>query len=286
MKEKADFVNPARNMRNKQADLWSTVFISILAFLWLLPIYWMFAASFMRDSSILSVPTPIFPSEFYLGNYTELFIRNPALRWFYNSIFSSFMGAFLVVLISAMAGYSFAKKRFFASRFLFYIMVFTMIIPRNIMIVPLFKIIHSLNLFNSMWGLILPNLGATFGVFMMRQFMSTIPNELIEAATIDGASELRIFFRLMLPLTKPAIAALAIFTFITIWNDYLWHLLVISSKDLRTLPLGIATLQEENLQRAGLVIAGAVIASLPMIVIFFMFEKSFTKGITAGSVKG
>jgi multiple sugar transport system permease protein len=196
------------------------------------------------------------------------------------------MGAFLVVLISAMAGYSFAKKRFFASRFLFYIMVFTMIIPRNIMIVPLFKIIHSLNLFNSMWGLILPNLGATFGVFMMRQFMSTIPNELIEAATIDGASELRIFFRLMLPLTKPAIAALAIFTFITIWNDYLWHLLVISSKDLRTLPLGIATLQEENLQRAGLVIAGAVIASLPMIVIFFMFEKSFTKGITAGSVKG
>jgi multiple sugar transport system permease protein len=246
----------------------------------------MYVGSFMPDVDIARVPPILFPKKIYFENYIELFKTAPTLRWFFNSVFVSAATSFLIVMISSMAGYSFAKKRFFARDIIFYVLVFTMMIPRQILIVPLFKIVHELNMFNTLWGLIVPALGWPFGIFLMKQFMVTLPSELMESAKIDGCTELGIFFRIMLPLAKPGLGALAIFSFVSSWNDYMWQLLIISSKVLKTLPLGVATFQEEFSARNGLLLAGAGLASLPMIVVFLMFQKYFTKGLTLGAVKG
>ena len=143
-----------------------------------------------------------------------------------------------------------------------------------------------MNLFDNPWGLIVPVLGWPIGIFMMRQFMANVPGEILESAKMDGCGEIRTFIQIVIPLAKPGISALAIFTFIQSWNDYMWQLLVISTTTLKTLPLGVAALQEEFSVRYGLQLAGAVIASLPMILVFLAFQKYFTKGITMGAVKG
>lgn len=263
-----------------------TGFLYISALLLLFPIYWMYTGSFLTDTDIARVPPMLFPQKLYFGNYIELFRTAPTLRWFFNSVFVSAATSFLIVMISSMAGYSFAKKRFFARDIIFYSLVFTMMIPRQILIVPLFKIVHELNMFNTLQGLIIPALGWPFGIFLMKQFMVTLPSELMESAKIDGCTEIGIFLRIMLPLAKPGLGALAIFSFVSSWNDYMWQLLIISSKVLKPLPLGVATMQEEFSARYGLLLAGAGLASLPMIIVFLMFQKYFTKGLTLGAVKG
>jgi multiple sugar transport system permease protein len=185
-----------------------------------------------------------------------------------------------------MAGYSFAKKRFAGNGMIFILMILTMMIPRQILLVPLFRISNAMGLADSLAGLIIPMLGFPMGVFLMRQFMVTLPSDIFEAAKIDGSTEIGLFVRMAVPLAKPGIAALMIFTFIRSWNDYLWQLIMISSTRLKTLPLGVAGFKEEYSARHGLLLAGAVLASLPMIVIFLSFQKYFTKGLTAGAVKG
>lgn len=264
----------------------SMFIITLVALCMLFPIYWMFSASLMKDMEIAKVPPQLFPSKFFTGNYVELFKKSPALQWFFNSVFVSGVTTFFVLIISSMAGYAFAKKKFYAREIIFYILVATIMVPKQIMIVPLFKIVDSMKLFDSHWGLIIPVLGWPIGIFMMRQFMSNIPNEILESAKMDGCGEIRTFISIVLPLAKPGLSALAIFTFIQSWNDYMWQLLVISSKALKTLPLGVASLQEEFSVRYGLQLAGAVVASLPMILVFLCFQKYFTKGITMGAVKG
>ena len=263
-----------------------TVMITVFAIAMLFPFYWMIVASFLPNAKVTNIPPLLFPPALYLKNYEELFLRSPTLRWFFNSVFVSAMTSFLVVVASSMSGYSFAKKKFFLSNVLFYILVATIMIPRQVLVVPLFKIINWLQLFNNHWGLIVPMLGWPVGVFMLKQFMSTLPSEVIESSWIDGCGEIGIFTRIVLPLSKPGIGALAIFTFVNSWNDYMWQLLVLSSKDLKTLPLGVATFQEEFSLKIGLQMAGAVMAALPMVIVFLFFQKYFTKGITMGAVKG
>ncbi|HHW32228.1 MAG TPA: carbohydrate ABC transporter permease [Clostridiaceae bacterium] len=240
----------------------------------------------MTDIEVVTIPPILFPRRLYLNNYIELFKTAPTLRWFFNSVYISAATTLLVVIISTLAGYSFAKKKFPGGNIIFYTMVLGIMIPKQILVVPLFKIVHELDMFNKPSGLIIPALGFPFGVFLMKQFIVTLPSEIIEASTIDGCGELGTFIRIVMPISKPGLGALAIFTFIQSWNDYMWQLLVISSRDLKTLPLGIATFQEEFSMRYGLLLAGGVLASLPMIVIFLIFQKYFTKGIVMGAVKG
>jgi len=278
-------VNTKNKTLNTQNSI-SNIILCISALLLLFPIYWMIVCSFMSDAEIATTPPYFIPNRIYLDNYIQIFRQSPALRWLNNSIVSAGVTSFFVVIISTMAGYAFAKKKFYARNIIFYAMVFTMMIPKQILIVPLFKIVHQLNMFDSLWGIIIPSLGWPFGIFLMKQFLVTLPTELIQSAKIDGCSELKIFIHIVLPLAKPGIGALAIFTFITSWNDYMWQLLVISSKNLKTLPLGVASFQQEFDQKNALMIAGAVLASLPMVIVFLIFQKNFTKGITLGAVKG
>ncbi len=269
----------------KASTVISIIVITILAAAMLFPLYYMFAASFMPDGDITKVPPPLFPETFTMANYAELF-KKPAVRWLFNSIFVSGLTTIFTLMVSSMAGYAFAKKRFFGREIIFFTLIATIMVPKQIMIVPLFKVVDSLGLFDSHWGLIVPVLGWPIGIFMMRQFMSSVPTEIIESARIDGCGETRTFLQIVIPLAKAGLSALAIFTFVQSWNDYMWQLLVISSTPLKTLPLGVAAIQEEFSVRYGPQLAGAAIASLPMILVFLAFQKYFTKGITMGAVKG
>ncbi|NLV49002.1 MAG: carbohydrate ABC transporter permease [Clostridiaceae bacterium] len=272
--------------KSRIASLVSSILLYSIAILLLYPVYWSFIGSLMTDSDVMSIPPKLIPGKLYFGNYIELFKKAPTLNWFFNSVFVSSITSFLVVLFGSMAGYGFSKKKFPGVNFIFYLMILGMMIPKQVMLIPLFKLINQMNLFDTLTALILPQLGIPFGVFLMKQFIVSIPDEILEAAKVDGFGELNTFFKIVLPIAKPGMGALAIFTFISSWNDYAWQLVAISSTKLKTLPLGVATFQEEYSMRYALLMAGGVLASLPMLIVFMTFQRYFTKGIVMGAVKG
>lgn len=192
----------------------------------------------------------------------------------------------LTCITAAMAGYALAKKRFVGRTIIFTLIVCAMALPKQVILIPLIREMSSLNLYNTLWATIFPIVGWPFGVFLIKQFAEGIPGEMMEAARIDGASEWRTFADVALPMIKPGIGALAIFTFINSWNDYFMQLIMLSSTSNLTISLGIAKLQAENSTDFGLIMAGAALAAIPIIVVFLAFQKYFTKGITMGAVKG
>ena len=192
----------------------------------------------------------------------------------------------LTCITAAMAGYALAKKRFVGRQLLFTLIVCAMALPKQVILIPLLREMSALNLYNTIWAVIFPIVGWPFGVFLMKQFSEGIPTEMLEAARIDGASEAKTFISIVLPMVKPGIGALAIFTFINSWNDYFMQLIMLSSTSNLTISLGIAKLQAENSTDFGLIMAGAALAAVPIIIIFLIFQKYFTKGIAMGAVKG
>ena len=223
---------------------------------------------------------------------TELFgIGMPmAIRWLFNSVFISVVAMGLTCATSSLAGYALAKKRFWGKSLIFGLFVCAMALPKQVILIPLMSEMSNLGLLKSVWGsmfaVIFPVVGWPFGVFLIKQFAEGIPGEMMEAARIDGASEWRTFADVALPMIKPGIGALAIFTFINSWNDYFMQLIMLSSTSNLTISLGIAKLQAENSTDFGLIMAGAALAAIPIIVVFLAFQKYFTKGITMGAVKG
>ncbi|MEG1458277.1 MAG: carbohydrate ABC transporter permease, partial [Acetivibrio sp.] len=220
-----------------------------------------------------------------LDNYTRLF-QNPALRWLFNSVVISVAAMALTCITSAMAGYALAKKRFVGKTILFSLLICAMALPKQVVLIPLLKEMSFLRLHDSLWAVILPTIGWPFGIFLMKQFSETIPTEMLEAVRIDGAGEIQTFLKIVLPIVKPGIGALAIFTFISSWNDYFLQLIMLNSKATLTISLGIAKLQSEMSNDYGLIMAGAALGAIPIIAVFLMFQKHFTQGITMGAVKG
>lgn len=263
----------------------SMIMIIILAIIFIFPFYWIATGAFKPQSVTVQIPPEWFPKTPTLENFTEL-AKSPLLKWTANSFIISFSTMFIVCLTATMAGYVLAKKRFPGRNLIFWSLIVAMALPKQVVMIPLFTILAKLNWINTYQGLILPAAGWPFGVFLMKQFSQGLPNELLEAARIDGCSELRTFWKIVVPLVKPGIGALAIFTFISGWNDYFMQLITIRSQDMMTLPLGVALLQQEFTTNYGVIMAGAALASLPMIIIFIVFQKNFTQGITMGAVKG
>ena len=257
----------------------------ILAVLFTFPLYWIITGSFKDAAAINSATPQWFPVNPTIDNYVRLF-KNPAVRWLFNSVFISVMAMLLTCVTAAMAGYVLAKKRFYGRRLLFTILICAMALPKQVILIPLLKEMSQLHLHNNMWAVILPTVGWPFGVFLMKQFSENIPTEMLEAARIDGAGEARTFISIVLPMIKPGIGALAIFTFITSWNDYFMQLIMLNSRTNLTISLGIAKLQSEMSSDFGLIMAGAALGSIPIIAIFLIFQKYFTQGITMGAVKG
>lgn len=266
-------------------DVVSIGFLLILTFLFVFPFYWIITGAFKDQKVTVQLPPQWFPTEATLKNFETLF-KNPALQWLWNSIFIAGATMVLVCLTASLAGYVLAKKNFYGKALIFGLFVVAMALPKQVVLVPLVRLVNSLHFHNTLSAVILPAVGWPFGVFLMKQFSETIPGELLEAAKIDGCNELVTFFKIVIPIVKPGVAALAIFTFITSWNDYFMQLIMLNSRVKLSLPLGVATLQAEFATNYGVLMAGAALASVPIVVVFLLFQKYFTQGITMGAVKG
>ena len=263
----------------------SVLLLVVLAVLMIFPLYWIITGSF-KDARTINSATPVwFPVNPTTDNYTRLFER-PAGIWMFNTVFMCVMSMLLTCVAAAMGGYALAKKRFTGRVVLFSVFVCAMALPKQVILIPLLKEMAFLNLHNTLWAVIFPTVGWPFGVFLMKQFSENIPGEMLEAARIDGAGEARTFVNIVFPMIKPGVGALAIFTFITAWNDYFLQLIMLNDMDVLTISLGIAKLQSELSTDYGLIMAGAALGSVPIILIFLMFQKFFPRGITMGAVKG
>ncbi|MDZ5473707.1 carbohydrate ABC transporter permease [Bacillus sp. 31A1R] len=219
------------------------------------------------------------------SGFKTLLTKNNVGRWFLNSAYIAVVVTIGILLFDAMAGYVLAKKRFPGRNLIFWLIISTMMIPGQVTLVPMFIMIRDLGIMDTHWALIFPDLSMVFGVFLMRQFMYSIPDELLDAAKIDGAGEWKTFWKIVLPLSKPGLAALGIFTFMNVWNSFLWPIIVLNNADLYTLPVGLKSLQDANLASFKLLMSGAAIAAIPMIIVFIIFQRQFVKGLTLGGVK-
>ena len=282
--------------------IFSLVVLIILAILFLFPLYWIITGALKPPSAINSPIPQWWPKEFTLRNFQVLFSKRSAplfqfgsftgptvpgaIRWRINTVFMAVMAMLLTCLTASMAGYALAKKRFTGRIVLFSLIVAAMALPKQVIRIPLIREMSSLGLYDNIWAVILPTVGWPFGVFLMKQFSEGIPGEMIEAARIDGAGEIMTFVTIVYPMIKPGVGALAIFTFINSWNDYFLQLIMLTSSSNLTISLGIATMQAENSTDFGLIMAGSALAAVPIIVVFLIFQKYFTKGITMGAVKG
>ena len=263
----------------------AVVILILLVIFFLFPLYWIVTGSF-KDVIEINSRVPIwFPQTPTVDNYARLF-ENPAFLWLFNIVFISAMAMLLTCITAALAGYALGKKRFYGRAILFTIIICAMALPKQVIVIPLAQEMKLLHLSDTLWAVILPTVGWPFGVFLMKQFSETIPNEILEAARVDGAGELKTFFSVVFPMIKPGIGALAIFTFVNTWNDYFLQLVMLTSKEKWTLPLAIANLQGEMSSDFGLIMAGAALAAIPIIVVFIAFQKYFTQGIAMGAVKG
>ncbi|MBX3015969.1 MAG: carbohydrate ABC transporter permease [Caldilineaceae bacterium] len=251
------------------------------------PLYWMVTTALKPPSVVMSLPPEWIPSSVSLNNFYEAFANSPVARWTMNSLLMALTVTVFQLLFATMAGYGFAKKVFPGREWLFWIYVSSMMIPGFAMIIPLFTLMTKLGLVNSYLGLIAPGLSAPFGVFLMRQFIQTLPTELIEAATIDGCSEIGVFKDIILPLAKPGLAVLGIFVFMGQWNSFLWPLIVINSSEMMPLTVGFALLANRELRvNYGALMAAGTYMALAQLIVFFAFQPYFVQGITVGGVKG
>jgi multiple sugar transport system permease protein len=252
----------------------------------LFPAIWMVYTSFCPAEELSRVPPALIHHELSMTNYARLLSDAPVVRWTLNSFAICLTITLGQLLFDSMAGYALARKQFPGRSLLFWIVVGTMMVPVQILIVPLYMMMVKLHLVDTLWAAIVPGLAGPFGIFFMRQYMTTIPTALEEAARIDGCSELQIFFRIILPVSSPALGVLALFLFIANWNSFLWPLLVLNSADTFTLTVGLATLQDKHALDYGLLMAGAVVASVPMFAMFLLFQRMFIRGIRMGALKG
>lgn len=261
------------------------ILLLVLVVFFVFPLYWILTGAFKTPQAI-NAPAPVwFPLEPTLDNFHHLFER-PAMTWLWNTIFICAMSMIFTCITATMAGYAIAKKRFAGRTLIFSIFVMAMALPKQVILIPLLKEMSFLNLHNTLWAVIFPTVGWPFGVFLMKQFSENIPGSILEATRIDGAGEVQTFIRIVLPMVAPGIGALAIFTFISAWNDYFLQLLMLNTQRTFTISVGIATLQAEMSTDFGLIMAGAALAAIPIVLVFLLFQRFFTRGITMGAVKG
>lgn len=264
------------------------VLVILLAIFFIFPTYWMVISSFTDQTRTLNVPPDFWPTKGNLKNYFDLFVEFPILRWMANSAIVALSTLAIGVGTSCLAGYAFAKKEFVGKNMLFWLLMSTLMIPFYSVIVPLFITMRSMNLMNTYPGIFLPLTCNAAHIFLARQYISTLPTELLDAAKIDGASELGIFSHIVIPLSKPLIGALAIFTFVYGWKSFMWPMIVAGKESMKVLPVAVAiavSYPQVHIE-FGLAMAGATMVAIPTLTVFVFFQKYFIKGITMGGVKG
>jgi multiple sugar transport system permease protein len=250
------------------------------------PLLWMLSASLMPQGEATSFPPRLFPSRITFEHYTDLFTRLSLGRAFLNSIFVAIVATGASLLVNSMAGYAFAKLRFRGRDRIFALLIAALAIPAQVAMLPLFLLLKTIGLVNTYAGVLIPYVAGIYGIFLVRQFMLSIPDDLLAAARVDGASELRIYWSIVLPVARPVLATLAIFTFMSAWNDFMWPLIILTSDDRYTMPVAVASLVGEHALDMELMMASAVLTIIPVLTLFFVLQKQYIAGMMAGSVKG
>ena len=250
------------------------------------PLLWMFSASLMPAGAANTLPPPLVPRQPTLEHYVALFTRLNLLRGFFNSLLIAGGTTLISMFLNALAGYAFAKLRFAGRDRVFGWLVVGLVVPAQVGMLPLFLMVKGLGLVNTLGGVMITGLASIFGIFLIRQYALSIPDELLDAARVDGASEFAIFRRVVLPLLRPILVTLGAFIFMGTWNDFLWPLIVLSDESRFTLPVALASLVGEHVQDTELMMAGAVLTVMPVLLVFLVLQRHYVRGLLQGGVKG
>jgi alpha-1,4-digalacturonate transport system permease protein len=270
---------------NKPLTILLQVVGIVLAILFVIPVLWIVISSFKSGTELFAWPPTILPQNPTMANYLDAFNKGNFTRYFANSLHVSTVSTMLTLIINAMAGYALAKFSFKGDKVIFFAFIATLMVPLQVIMVPIFLVVRTLGLYNSLWGIIIPPAATPTGVFLVRQYMITIPDEIMESARIDGASEWRIFWMVMLPLAKPVLTALTIFSFMWRWNDFLWPFIVISNEQNYTIQVAIANFVGQFYVDWNSLLAMSVLAMIPVLIIFIIFQRHFMKGIAVSGMK-
>lgn len=269
------------------AKRWSvTLLAALVALITITPLLWMVSVSFMARGEAAQFPPPLWPTSPTLENYHLLFGTFGVGRFLFNSILISTLATALALIFTIPAGYAFAKLRFKGRDATFRLLVAALVVPGQIGMLPLFLELKAMGLVNSYAGALVPWLAGIFGIFLVRQYCLSIPDEMLEAARIDGASEGQILHRIVLPILTPIIVTLALFVFLGSWNDFMWPLIILADQDLYTLPVALAANSRQNVQDYEIMMAGAVVTTLPVLILFLALQRYYLSGLLTGSVKG
>jgi len=269
--------------RVSRGDLAVYVFLGIGIIINLIPLLWMISASLKAPNEIFAANW--LPDDWQFANYAKVFSLIPFGRFYLNSVLVAFGVTAVTVVLSSTAGYAFAKLPFPGRRVLFVVFLSTLMVPFHVNIIPLYKIVTALGWLDTYAGLILPQVALGFAVFLMRQFMLSVPDDILDAAKVDGSSALRTFWRIVLPIQRPALATVGIFSFTTAWNNLLWPLIASTSPGMRTLPVGLGLFSTSTSVDWSLLMAGSTLTILPVLMVFFLLQKQFIRGLTSGAVK-
>ena len=262
----------------------SYITLTALIVVMVFPFLWMASSSFKSTDEIYSLT--YLPKKPIIDNYREIFDSSLFLRWLLNSAIIAVITTISVLFFDSLVGFTLAKYSFPGKRIIFVLILSTLMIPTEMLVIPWYIMSSRLGWLDSYWGIMFPGMMSAFGVFLMRQFMESVPDDLLDAARIDGMSEFGIFLRITLPLVKPALATLAIFNFIGDWNAFLWPLIVSSTPKMYTLPVGLAYFSSENLMRWEMIMTGSTVSTIPLIIVFLLFQKHIVKGIALTGLKG
>ena len=260
--------------------------LSVMAVVSLLPLYWMIVTAFSKPALVLQFPPKILPMPPTMENFVEIMKLKNLLRWLANTAIISVSVTSGGVFLASMAGYSLAKKKFPGNRVILWIYIGSMMIPMQVTLVPLYILVQKMKMVDTYWALILPFLGTPWAVFMVKQFMASLPSELIESARIDGCAEWGIYAKIIFPLAIQGLTVLIVITFVTQWNSFLWVLIATNSVEMRNIQAGLSYFQELYPMRYSDIMAASTLAAIPMFIVFFSFQRYFLKGITVGALKG
>jgi multiple sugar transport system permease protein len=278
---------PARRLQPR--TLLKIVLLAVVALIFISPMIFMIVTSFKTRADATAIPPSWIPNPFSLEAYETILApgtNTPVLRWFANSMLAAILHSALVVVTASLAAYPLARMNFRGKKIVFAVIVATLLVPPVILVIPNYLLVSDLGWLNSLVAIIVPTAASAFGVFFMRQFFSALPDDLEEAARIDGANRFQMFTRIILPLAKPAMATLALLAFLGNWNDFLWPVYVLFTPEVQTLPPGLSTLQSANAVRYDLLMAGAVVASVPVLALFVFLQRFIIEGVSRSGVKG
>jgi multiple sugar transport system permease protein len=280
-------VGSLNRQRQRQKVLMVALYIvfGLVALTFTFPFFLMLSSAFKSSGEIMRIPPTLFPQEPSFKAFQTVIDEAPYFRWFFNSLLVSTTITGLVIFTCSLGGYIFAKFDFPGKNVIFVTLLATMMVPFPVLLIPTYLVVKNLGLVNSLWALIVPAMVSAFGIFLMRQFIAGIPSDLIEAARLDGASEFAIYARIIVPLARPPMAALGIFTFLGAWNDYLWPLIVINDIDRSTLPLALTFFNSQHAQRYDLVMAAATMAVIPVIIVFLIFQRQIVNALVLAGLK-